>query len=47
MPAGGTFMIERLPKLVNQDPAIVRWARRMRETFMPRVQAFCARHGGH
>jgi hypothetical protein len=30
-------MIEALPKLVNDDPAIVRWGRRMNETFMVEV----------
>ena len=31
------FMIERLPELVNRDPAIVRWGRHMHETFMVEV----------
>jgi hypothetical protein len=30
-------VIERLPRLVNDDPAIVRWGRRMHETFMVEV----------
>jgi hypothetical protein len=30
-------MIETLPALVNSDPAIVRWGRRMNETFMVEV----------
>ena len=30
-------MIDRLPDLVNADPAIVRWGRRMHETFMVEV----------
>ena len=30
-------MIERLAGLVNADPAIVRWGRRMHETFMVEV----------
>ncbi len=30
-------MIESLPRLVNDDPAIVRWGRRMNETFMVEV----------
>jgi hypothetical protein len=30
-------MIDRLPGLVNEDPAIVRWGRRMHETFMVEV----------
>ena len=30
-------MIERLPALVNGDPAIVRWGRGMNETFMIEV----------
>jgi hypothetical protein len=30
-------MIERLPEIVNRDPAIVRWGRRMNETFMVEV----------
>jgi hypothetical protein len=30
-------MIESLPRLVNADPAIVRWGRRMNETFMVEV----------
>jgi hypothetical protein len=30
-------MIENLARLVNDDPAIVRWGRRMRETFMVEV----------
>ena len=30
-------MIENLPRLVNDDPAIVRWGRRMNETFMVEV----------
>lgn len=30
-------MIEQLPELVNRDPAIVRWGRRMSETFMVEV----------
>jgi hypothetical protein len=30
-------MIERLPELVNDDPAIVRWGRHMNETFMVEV----------
>jgi hypothetical protein len=30
-------MIDRLAGLVNDDPAIVRWGRRMRETFMVEV----------
>ena len=30
-------MIERLPELVNADPAIVRWGRHMDETFMLEV----------
>ena len=30
-------MIEELPRLVNSDPAIVRWGRRMNETFMVEV----------
>ena len=30
-------MIERLPDLVNADAAIVRWGRRMHETFMVEV----------
>ena len=30
-------MIERLPELVNADPAIVRWGRHMNETFMLEV----------
>jgi hypothetical protein len=30
-------MIEKLPELVNADPAIVRWGRRMNETFMVEV----------
>ena len=30
-------MIERLPDLVNGDPAIVRWGREMHETFMLEV----------
>ena len=30
-------MIEKLPDLVNADPAIVRWGRRMNETFMVEV----------
>ena len=30
-------MIETLPELVNADPAIVRWGRRMHETFMVEV----------
>ena len=30
-------MIEQLPPLVNRDPAIVRWGRRMHETFMVEV----------
>jgi hypothetical protein len=30
-------VIERLPELVNRDPAIVRWGRRMNETFMVEV----------
>jgi len=29
--------IERLPELVNRDPAIVRWGRHMNETFMLEV----------
>ena len=30
-------MIERLPEVVNEDPAIVRWGREMNETFMLEV----------
>jgi hypothetical protein len=30
-------MIESLPKLVNDNPALVRWGRRMNETFMVEV----------
>jgi hypothetical protein len=30
-------MIEKLPELVNRDPAIVRWGRQMNETFMVEV----------
>ena len=30
-------MIEKLAALVNSDPAIVRWGRRMNETFMVEV----------
>jgi hypothetical protein len=30
-------MIDALPKLVNDDPAIVRWGRQMNETFMVEV----------
>ncbi|MBI1943979.1 MAG: hypothetical protein HYS35_09950 [Betaproteobacteria bacterium] len=30
-------MIERLPELVNRDPAIVRWGRHMNETFLLEV----------
>jgi hypothetical protein len=30
-------MIENLVRLVNDDPAIVRWGRRMNETFMVEV----------
>jgi hypothetical protein len=30
-------MIEKLPDLVNRDPAIVRWGRHMNETFMLEV----------
>ena len=30
-------MIEKLPELVNGDPAIVRWGRHMNETFMVEV----------
>ena len=30
-------MIEALPRLVNDDPAIVRWGRHMNETFMLEV----------
>jgi hypothetical protein len=30
-------MVEDLPRLVNEDPAIVRWGRRMHETFMVEV----------
>ena len=30
-------MIEALPRLVNENPAIVRWGRRMNETFMVEV----------
>jgi hypothetical protein len=30
-------MIEDLAELVNRDPAIVRWGRRMNETFMVQV----------
>ena len=30
-------MIEKLPDLVNRDPAIVRWGRHMNETFMIEV----------
>ena len=30
-------MIEHLAQLVNRDPAIVRWGRRMNETFMVEV----------
>ena len=30
-------MIERIPELVNGDPAIVRWGRHMNETFMVEV----------
>ena len=30
-------MIEELPRLVNCDPAIVRWGRHMNETFMVAV----------
>jgi hypothetical protein len=30
-------MLENLPQLVNGDPAIVRWGRRMNETFMIEV----------
>jgi hypothetical protein len=30
-------MIERIPELVNADPAIVRWGRHMNETFMIEV----------
>ena len=30
-------MIESLPRLVNGDPAIVRWGRRMNQTFMVEV----------
>ncbi len=29
--------MESLPRLVNEDPAIVRWGRRMNETFMVEV----------
>ena len=32
-------MIEGLPRLVNADPAIVRWGRRMNETFMVEVMS--------
>ena len=32
-------MIERIPDLVNHDPAIVRWGRHMNETFMVEVGA--------
>ncbi len=32
-------MIERIPELVNGDPAIVRWGRDMNETFMVEVGA--------
>ena len=32
-------MIERIPELVNDDPAIVRWGRHMNETFMVEVGA--------
>ena len=30
-------MIDDVARLVNEDPAIVRWGRRMRETFMVEV----------
>lgn len=30
-------MIERIPELVNSDPAMVRWGRDMNETFMVEV----------
>ena len=30
-------MVERLPEVVNGDPAIVRWGREMNETFMLEV----------
>jgi hypothetical protein len=30
-------VIEKLPDLVNTDPAIVRWGRRMHDTFMVEV----------
>ena len=30
-------MVEKLPELVNADPAIVRWGRRMHETFMVEI----------
>jgi len=30
-------MIEKLPELVNGDPAIVRWGRHMNQTFMVEV----------
>ena len=30
-------MVENLPELVNRDPAIIRWGRRMNETFMVEV----------
>ena len=30
-------MIDRLPELVNADPAIVRWGRHMNETFLVEV----------
>ena len=30
-------MIEKLARLVNDDPSIVRWGRRMNETFMVEV----------
>lgn len=32
-------MIERIPDLVNSDPAILRWGRHMNETFMLEVGA--------
>src|SRR2546421_4582042 len=34
---GPELMIERLPEVVNVDPAIVRWGREMNETFMLEV----------
>jgi hypothetical protein len=30
-------VIEKIPNLVNEDPAIVRWGRHMNETFMVEV----------